>query len=73
MLITSGTSIKNLYALQETKEDENWLNQMSLIVGSERIKRQVLSSTSHAGELLSTINPSDENLYEEVLEWSKQS
>ena len=71
ILITSGTSIKNLFSLQKYNNSDAWLNETSLIVGSERIKQQVLSSTSHSGELLSTINPSDENLYQKVLEWSK--
>lgn len=73
ILITSGTSIKNLYSLQKDNKDNTWLNQTSFIVGSERIKQQVLSSTSHSGQLLSTINPSDENLYQKVLEWSKNT
>ena len=70
ILITSGSSIEHLFALQaQTKND--WLTSAPLLVGSERIKQQVLKSTSHHGTLLSTQNPSDESLFERLLEWSK--
>jgi uroporphyrinogen-III synthase len=71
ILITSGTSIDHLFSLQEENNDNDWLNNVPLLVGSERIKQQVLSSTSHHGALISTENPSDENLLEKLLEWSK--
>jgi uroporphyrinogen-III synthase len=71
ILITSGTSIEHLFALQAQNKGNDWLNSAPLLVGSERIKQQVLRCTSHHGALLSTVNPSDENLYQKLLEWSK--
>jgi len=73
ILITSGTSIDHLFSLQAKNNDNNWLNSTPLLVGSERIKQQVLKHTSHHGALLSTLNPSDENLLEKLLEWSEST
>lgn len=70
ILITSGSSIEHLFALQ-AQTNNDWLTSAPLLVGSERIKQQVLKSTSHHGTLLSTQNPSDESLFGRLLEWSK--
>ena len=70
IIMTSGTSVKNLFALQ-AQAAHDWLNTTTLLAGSERIKQQVLSSTSHTGLVLSTLNPGDEKLYQKLLEWSK--
>ena len=71
ILITSGTSVDYLFALKAQSKSDDWLDRTPLLVGSERIKQQVLRCTSHHGALLSTVNPSDENLYQKLLEWSK--
>ncbi len=73
ILITSGTSIEHLFALQAQNDNNDWLNSAPLLVGSERIRQQVLRYTSHHGTLLSTTNPSDENLFEKLLKWSKST
>ena len=80
ILITSCTSIEHLFTLQtqnaiehDCNADCDWLNSAPLLVGSERIKQQVLSCTSHRGTLLSAKNPSDEKLLEKLLEWSKST
>ena len=73
ILITSGTSIDHLFSLKEQNNMNDWLDDICLLVGSERIKQQVLNNTSHRGMLLASSNPSDENLYQKLLEWSKNT
>ncbi len=72
IVMTSGSSIEHLFALQ-TQNNSSWLINAPLLVGSERMKQLVLKTTSHRGTLLSTQNPSDDNVFEELLNWSKRT
>jgi len=71
ILLTSGTSAAHLFLMKDQYGNNDWLNDTCLLAGSNRIKQQVLSRTSHRGELLSSSNPSDETIYQKLLEWSK--
>ncbi|MEE9444401.1 MAG: uroporphyrinogen-III synthase [Cocleimonas sp.] len=73
ILITSGTSIEHLFSIKENNSGNDWLDDARLLVGSDRIKQQILNSTTHCGELISSDNPSDENIYQKLLEWSKST
>ncbi|HIO96395.1 MAG TPA: uroporphyrinogen-III synthase [Leucothrix sp.] len=73
ILLTSGTSAAHLFLMKDKYGNNDWLNDTCLLAGSNRIKQQVLSRTSHRGELLSSSNPSDETIYQKLLEWSKST
>lgn len=66
ILITSGTSLMNLFKFSS---DNTWLKRANLLVGSERIKTQLLNSYDYQGDLLNTSDPSDEAIYKKLLEW----
>ena len=66
ILITSGTSLKNLFKFLP---ENRWLEKTSLLIGSKRIQSQVLNYPNYQGKLLSTTDPSDETLYQRLLQW----
>lgn len=68
ILISSGNSLANLFSLQA---ENSWLNNVSLLLGSERIKQQVLKIANYHGELLSTEDPNDEKVYQQLLNWGR--
>ena len=70
ILLTSGNSASNLFDLQATEADNTWLNKVTLMVGSERIKQHVLNATPHTGELIAAEDPSDETLFQQLSVWA---
>lgn len=62
ILLTSSTSIINLFDLTE---NEDWFNQVHLLVGSQRMKKSV--PDSFEGNLLIAEDPSDETLFETLM------
>ena len=70
ILITSGTSLKNLF---EFSLDNEWLEKTNLLMGSERIKTQLENTYKFQGSVLSASDPSDETLYQALLKWGSSS
>lgn len=68
ILITSGTSLINLFKFSV---DNKWLEKTSLLIGSKRIKKQLIKSYKFHGKVLSASDPSDETLYQELLKWGQ--
>lgn len=67
MLITSGASIESLYSFYS---NNYWLDDVNLLVGSQRIKDLVIKNTDHAGKILVAEDPSDSEFYRQLLYWS---
>lgn len=67
ILISSGNSLEYLFGFQS---ENTWLNEVSLLVGSERIKKQLADLTDYQGKLLSTQDPSDETFFQQLLKWA---
>lgn len=66
ILITSGTSLINLFKYYPNNK---WLGRVSFLLGSERIKKQLLKRYNYRGSLLVASDPSDETLYQQLLKW----
>ncbi len=65
ILITSGSMLHNLF---EFLPNNQWLNNISLLVGSERIKALLLDHyPDFQGNLFVTQDPSDEAIYQQLL------
>lgn len=62
ILLTSGTSISNLFKLTE---NEDWINKVNLLVGSERMKQQV--PNDFTGTLWVADDPSDETFFNKLI------
>ncbi len=70
ILITSGNSLTNLFKFLAANE---WLNKITLLLGSERIKAHLLKTyNNYQGTLLCAPDPSDETLYKELLSWATE-
>jgi len=69
ILISSGQSLTNLFHFSA---NNTWLKKVSLLLGSHRIKQQASELTENLGELLSTQDPSDDAVFERLLEWGKR-
>lgn len=62
ILLTSGTSISNLFKLTE---NEDWINKVNLLVGSQRMRLQVPGEFS--GKLWVADDPSDETFFKKLI------
>lgn len=69
ILITSGTSLINLFNFLPTND---WLNQTTILLGSKRIEKQLLNNYTFHGTLVTASDPSDETLYQQLLEWKQE-
>jgi len=67
IMLTSVQSATNLFDLQSGEVDNDWLSKVTLLVGSERIKRKLLSSEYKTGKLLVADDPSDETMLKRLL------
>lgn len=67
IVLTSAESLANLFALAE---DVAWLNGVALLLGSERM-RLALNETSHYGPVYLAEDPSDESIFQALLDWSR--
>lgn len=68
ILISSGNGLENLF---QTVSDNAWLTEITLLLGSKRIKEQAFALKEHLGELFFTQDPNDEAAYMKLLEWAK--
>lgn len=68
ILISSGNGLENLF---QTISDNAWLSEVTLLLGSKRIKEQAFALEEHIGELFFTQDPTDEAMYIQLLEWAK--
>ena len=64
ILLTSGTSVANFFGLVH---DLNWVNQLTLILGSPRMQKKI--PDSFQGKLLIAEDPSDETLYKKLTDF----
>lgn len=69
IMLTSVQSAFNLFDLQARGVDNGWLSKATLLLGSERIKNKLLSSQYKTGKLLVADDPSDETMFESLLNW----
>lgn len=67
MLISSGSGLESLYAFYS---NNYWLDDVNLLVGSPRIKNLVIRNTDHAESILVAEDPSDNEFYRKLLNWS---
>ena len=65
--LTSAESLRNLFALAH---GASWLDGVALLLGSERMQL-ALRDTSHHGPVLLAEDPSDESMYQALLDWSQ--
>ena len=63
ILLTSGTSVANFFDLAQ---NANWINQLTLMLGSPRMQQKI--PDSFQGNLLIAEDPSDETLYKKLTE-----
>ena len=63
ILLTSGTSVTNFFGLAQ---EANWVNQLTLILGSPRMQKKI--PDSFQGKLLIAEDPSDETFYKKLTE-----
>ena len=63
ILLTSGNSVANFFDLAQ---EANWVNQLTLMLGSPRMEKKI--PDSFQGKLLIAKDPSDETLYEKLTE-----
>jgi len=61
VLLTSGTSVANFFKLAK---EENWINKLTLMLGSPRMQKKI--PDSFQGKLLTAEDPSDETLYKKL-------
>jgi len=64
ILLTSGTSVANFFGLAQ---EENWINQLTLMLGSPRMQKKI--PDSFQGKLLIAEDPSDETLYKKLTDF----
>ena len=65
--LTSAESLRNLFALANGAA---WLDGVALLLGSERMQL-ALGDTSHQGPVYLAEDPSDESMYQALLDWSQ--
>ncbi len=70
ILVTSGNGLKNLFSFNDNNE---WLNDVSLLLGSDRIKQQVYNIPDYQGDSFFSQDPSDNAVFDELLKWAKTS
>ncbi|MCF6190366.1 MAG: uroporphyrinogen-III synthase [Cocleimonas sp.] len=63
ILLTSGTSVAKFFGLAQ---EVNWINQLTLMLGSPRMQKKIPGSFQ--GKLLVAEDPSDETLYKKLTE-----
>jgi len=68
ILISSVNGLEHLF---QTVSENGWLSEVTLLLGSKRIKEQAFALKEHLGELFFTQDPSDEAVYMQLLEWAK--
>jgi len=61
IMLTSGSSVANLFKLTK---DEDWINHVTLLLGSQRMQQYVPDGFS--GQLLIADDPSDETLFNKL-------
>ncbi len=65
ILLTSGFSIYNFFALADTFSEKNkWINSLTLLLGSERLKKHIPSTFK--GKVLFAEDPNDDTLLKEL-------
>ena len=64
ILLTSGTSVANFFTLAQEK---NWINQLTLMLGSPRMQKKI--PDSFQGKLLIAEDPSDETLFKKLTDF----
>jgi len=62
VVLTSETSVINFFSLTT---DESWINQLTLVLGSPRMRRKI--PNSFQGKLLIAEDPSDETLFKKLI------
>ncbi|PWQ94311.1 uroporphyrinogen-III synthase [Leucothrix pacifica] len=62
------TSVESLHHLFRLGKGQLWLNDTTLLVGSERIASMV-KQTSHAGRVLVAPDPSDGSIFSRIQDW----
>ena len=65
IVLTSGESLAHLLRLSN---GEKWLSQVTLLLGSERIRQKF--KNKHSAEIWVSPDPSDESIYKVLREWS---
>jgi len=63
ILLTSGTSVENFFALAKNSD---WVNTLTIVLGSPRMEKKI--PDSFQGKLLIAEDPSDETLYKKLNE-----
>ncbi len=69
VLLTSGTSVINFFALVTASKNASWINNVTLLLGSPRMQKKI--PDSFQGKLAIAEDPSDETLYNKLAELSK--
>lgn len=64
ILLTSGTSVENFFDLIKTSKELDWVNSLTLILGSPRMQKKI--PESFQGKLAIAEDPSDETIYKEL-------
>ena len=68
ILITSGKALESLF---NYIYENSWLSEVSLLLGSQRIKELAFGLEEHYGELFYSEDPTDEAMFLQLLEWAK--
>ena len=66
ILLTSAEALTSLFSLGA---DQDWLKQMTLLVGSQRIA-EVVNKTDHKGRVVVADDPSDDRMIDCLLNWA---
>ncbi len=66
ILLTSGTRVMNFFALVEAIKNSSWINDVTLLLGSPRMQKEI--PESFQGTLAIAEDPSDETLYKKLTE-----
>jgi len=66
VLLTSGTSVINFFALAASTKNASWINDVTLLLGSPRMQKEI--PDSFQGKLAFAEDPSDETLYKKLTE-----
>lgn len=66
VLLTSGTSVKNFFALATATKNPNWIDDVTLLLGSPRMQKKI--PDSFQGTLAIAEDPSDETLFKKLTE-----
>jgi len=66
ILLTSGTSVMNFFALVAANKNSSWINDVTLLLGSPRMQKEI--PESFQGTLAIAEDPSDETLYRKLTE-----